>query len=292
MTAQELPIVRWDLYPEAVFGQFRAMCTLAIYFKAFADYPIIVAANRDEYLARPALPPTTLAESPHIVGGKDLRASGTWLGLNEHGIVAGLLNRRNGASENDPNLRSRGLLCLDALHYPTARAAIRFVAGQNGRDYNPFNLLVASRDEAFVAYNRQNQIEIVSLTPGLHLLTNLDVDDFECPRISRSRKHFEELCGRADFAGDPIAHREVLHRLLADHSTQLDPRSGRPNSLCLHLGDYGTRSSSLIFLGSRPEQVAHFFAAGPPCTASYEPAALPRVRSSRAVEDARSEKVL
>jgi uncharacterized protein with NRDE domain len=260
------------------------MCTLAIYFKAFADYPIIVAANRDEYLARPALPPTTLAEKPHIVGGKDLRASGTWLGLNEYGMVAGLLNRRNGTAENDPNLRSRGLLCLDVLHCSTVGEAARFVADQNGRDYNPFNLLVASRDQAFVAYNRWNHIEIVNLGPGLHLLTNLDVDDFECPRISRSRKHFEELCNRTDFASDPVGHREYLRRLLADHSTQLDPRSGRPNSLCLHLGDYGTRSSSLIFLGRQPQEVAHFFAAGPPCTASHQPAVLPRAASPRSVE--------
>jgi len=245
------------------------MCTLAIYFKAFADYPVIVAANRDEYLARPALPPTTLAETPHIVGGKDLRA-------NQHGIVAGLLNRRNGVLENDPTLRSRGLLCLDALRAPTAAAAAQFVAGQSARDYNPFNLLIASREEAFVAYNRWGQIEVVSLTPGIHLLTNLDVNDFECPRISRSRKHFEELGSQADFACDPVARREELHRLLADHSTQLDPRSGRPNSLCLHLGDYGTRSSSMIFMGRQPQHVAHFFAAGPPCTASYEPAIVPR----------------
>jgi uncharacterized protein with NRDE domain len=252
------------------------MCTLAIYFKAIADYPVIVAANRDEYLARPALPPTTLAERPHIVGGKDLRASGTWLGLNEHGMVAGLLNRRNGGLENDPALRSRGLLCLDALRSPTAAKAAQFVAGQSGRDYNPFNLLIASREEAFVAYNRWGRIEVVSLSPGVHLLTNLDVDDFECPRISRSRKHFEELGARADFACDPLSRREELHRLLADHSTQLDPRSGRPNSLCLHLGDYGTRSSSMIFMGRQPQYLEHFFAAGPPCTASYEPAIVPR----------------
>jgi uncharacterized protein with NRDE domain len=258
------------------------MCTLAIYFKAFADYPIVVAANRDEYLERPALPPTTLAETPHIVGGKDLRASGTWLGINEHGMVAGLLNRRNGGVENDPNLRSRGLLCLDALRSATATEAARFVARQNGRDFNAFNLLVASREEAFVAYNRWSQIEVVSLTPGIHLLTNLDVDDFECPRISRSRRHFEELGARADFSDDPVTRRQELHRLLADHSTQLDPRSGRPNSLCLHLGDYGTRSSSLIFMGRQPEQVLHFFAAGPPCTASYEPAIVPQYVPARA----------
>ncbi len=254
------------------------MCTLAIYFKAFADYPVVVAANRDEYLARPALPPTTLSEAPHIVGGKDLRASGTWLGINEYGLVAGLLNRRNGASENNPNLRSRGLLCLDALRCATANDAAQFVANQSGRDYNPFNLLIASRDGACVAYNRWSQIEVVNLMPGVHLLTNLDLDDFECPRISRSRKHFEELGLRTDFASNPVERREELHRLLADHSTQLDPRSGRPNSLCLHLGDYGTRSSSLIFMGREPETLLHFFAAGPPCSASYEPAIVPRMK--------------
>ncbi|MBV8772879.1 MAG: NRDE family protein [Deltaproteobacteria bacterium] len=259
------------------------MCTLAIYFKAFADYPIVVAANRDEYLARPALPPTILAETPHIIGGKDLRASGTWLGINEHGMVAGLLNRRNGDVENDATLRSRGLLCLDALRCASAAEGAQFVAGQNGRDYNPFNLLIASRDKAFVAYNRWSQIEVVDLTPGVHLLTNLDVDDFECPRISRSRRYFEELGASADFASDPVARRQELHRLLADHSTQLDPRSGRPNSLCLHLGDYGTRSSSLIFMGREPEQVQHFFSAGPPCTTSYQPAMVPRCSPLRAL---------
>jgi len=253
------------------------MCTLAIYFKAFADYPVVVAANRDEYLARPALPPTTLAETPHIVGGKDLRASGTWLGINEHGVISGLLNRRNDRAENDLNLRSRGLLCLDALRCRSAVEAARFVASQRGADYNPFNLLIASREEAFVAYHRRSMIELVTLRPGLHLLTNLDVDDFECPRISRSHQRFEQLGSVPDFARDPVAQREQLRQLLADHSLQLDPRSGRPNSLCLHLGDYGTRSSSLIFLGRRPRNIQHFFAAGAPCTVSYEPAMVPRL---------------
>ncbi|MGH7842605.1 MAG: NRDE family protein [Candidatus Binataceae bacterium] len=252
------------------------MCTLAIYFQSFADYPVVVAANRDEFLDRPALPPTVLAERPLIVGGKDLRASGTWLGINEHGILAGLLNRRNGEAENDPELRSRGLLCLDALRHKSAAAAARFVARQKGRDYNPFNLLIAARDEAFVAYNRFAQITLVKLTPGFHLLTNIDIDDFECPRISRSHGRFAELAQRADFAREPLTHRDELSALLADHSTQLDPRSGRPNSLCMHLGDYGTRSSSLIFMGRDHDRVEHFFAPGAPCVATYEPAMVPR----------------
>src|SRR6266487_3778838 len=96
-----------------------AMCKLAIYFETFRDYPVVIAANRDEYLSRPALPPTVLSETPRIIGGKDLRANGTWLGINEYGLVAGLLNRRPNEEAN-PSARSRGMLCLDALQHRTA----------------------------------------------------------------------------------------------------------------------------------------------------------------------------
>lgn len=252
------------------------MCTLAIYFQVFPDYPVVIAANRDEYLSRPALPPTTLLEHPHVVGGKDLQASGTWLGINEHGLVAGLLNRRRADyGDPDPALRSRGLLCLDALRHRNAAEAADFVRSQRGADYNAFNLLVASRERTFVAYNRGGALEVVQLTPGMHLLTNLDVNDFECPRISRAHERFAALCSSAEFARDPVGHRGELASLLADHSTQLDARSGRPNALCLHLGEYGTRSASMIFEGRERGAVSHFFAAGPPCTARFEPAPVP-----------------
>jgi uncharacterized protein with NRDE domain len=255
-------------------ASFVGMCTLAIYFQATRDCPVVIAANRDEFLERPAGDPTTLLENPHVVGGKDLKAGGTWLGISEHGIVAGLLNRR---AENggNPTARSRGLLCLDALRRRTAGEAAEFAAGERGSDYNPFNLLMASRTEAFVAYNRGTSIEVVALKPGLHLLSNLDVNDFECPKISASYGKFAQLGNRADFQRDPIAHRGALGALLADHNTQLDSRSGRPNALCLHLENYGTRSSSLIFM-RETAGVAHYFAPGPPCKTAYSVAIAPR----------------
>lgn len=214
------------------------------------------------------------------MGGKDLRAGGTWLGLNEYGLVAGLLNRRP-AEESNPDARSRGMLCLDALRRSTAADAARFAGSERGCDYNPFNLLMASRDQAYVAYNRGSHIQVVPLTPGLHLLTNLDVDDFECPKISRAYGRFAELAERPEFRDDPLAAQSALAALLADHSTQLDSRTGRPNSLCLHLDAYGTRSSSMIFLGKRGK-VCHRFAAGAPCATPYTAAIVPRAaRSSR-----------
>ena len=118
----------------------------------------------------------------------------------------------------NPALRSRGLLCLDALRHRTAAEAATFVRSQRGEDYNAFNLLVASREEAFVAYNRGGGLELVNLTPGMHLLTNVDLNDFECPRISRAHDRFASLCPPAEFARDPLHHREQLARLLADQS--------------------------------------------------------------------------
>ena len=266
------------------------MCTLAIYFQATTtrEFPVVIAANRDEFLDRPAGDPTTLLEKPHVVGGKDLKAGGTWLGISEYGIVAGLLNRRAGNGGN-PDARSRGWLCLDALRRRTAAEAAEFAARERGSDYNPFNLLMVSRTEGFVAYNRGASIEVVALKPGLHLLTNLDVDDFECPKISASYGKFAELGNRADFQLDPIGHRAALGALLADHNTQLDSRSGtaavgtaaggRSNALCLHLNNYGTRSSSLIFMRGDGPEIAHYFAPGPPCKTAYSLAIVPRAPS-------------
>ncbi len=248
------------------------MCTLAIYLRVFPHYPVVIAANRDEVLARPAAAPTRLSERPVVVGGQDLKAGGTWLAINEFGLIAGLLNRRSDQPP-DPQRRSRGLLCLDALRYRTVDDAVRFVAAQDPEHYNPFNLLLASRHGAAVAHNRHGRIDTTTLTRGAHLLTNLDVDDFECPRISRSFSRFAAL---ASEAADPRLMRQRLAALLSDHSTQLDPRTGRPNSLCLHLGDYGTRESSLIFL-SDDGRVEHYFAPGPPCTTPYAPADVPRL---------------
>ncbi|MGB0060085.1 NRDE family protein [Candidatus Binatus sp.] len=251
------------------------MCTLAIYFRATRDCPVVIAANRDEFLERAAGDPTTLLENPHVVGGKDLKAGGTWLGISENGIVAGLLNRR---AENggNPDARSRGLLCLDALRRRTAREAAEFASRERGSAYNPFNLLMVSRDEAFVAYNRGASIEVVEIKPGLHLLSNLNLNDFECPKISASYGKFAELGSREDFQRDPIAHRAALGALLADHNTQLDARSGRPNALCLHLENYGTRSSSLIFMRGDTAEIAHYFAPGPPCRTAYRSTMVPR----------------
>src|SRR5580698_5185507 len=119
------------------------MCLLIALFGVTDGAPLIVAANRDERYARPAVSMTVLQESdPAILGGRDELAGGTWLAVNEHGVVAGLTNRPSPAGR-DPNRRSRGELPLLLAARPSAdSAAATFVANVQPSLYNPAWLLV------------------------------------------------------------------------------------------------------------------------------------------------------
>jgi uncharacterized protein with NRDE domain len=252
------------------------VCTLAIYFQTNATFPVVVAANRDEFYERPARPPALLAHDPWVVGGSDVRAGGTWLGVNACGLVAGLLNRRS-PTPPDPTRRSRGLLCLETLNQRSVQAARALVQGEEAHLYNPFNLLIAAPDAACVIGNRSGQMLETPLPPGLHLLTNLELNDPECPRIAKSY-------GLFDGAQDDLAENSLdrflarLRSILSDHSTPLDPRAPLPpNNLCVHTEHFGTRSSTVLLYSAREHRFHMWHAAGPPCQVDYAEVGLPCV---------------
>ncbi len=254
----------------------RHVCTLAILFQVNQRYPLVVAANRDEFLARPAAPPTALRQDPWVIAGQDLLAGGTWFGVSQTGLVAGLLNRRT-ARPIDPQRRSRGALCMDALAAASVEAAISAVTRQPATAYNPFNLLVASRSGAAVIGNMSGDMVVQRLTPGVHLLTNLDLDDMECPRIAKSFALFEAAAHHLDHEDLPALLAE-LPKILSDHSTPLDPRSaGPPNNLCVHTDRYGTRSSCMVVdtVTATGNVRRLWFADGPPCRTPFQEVVLP-----------------
>src|SRR5215208_1230447 len=127
------------------------MCLLIVISGVVPGMPLIVAANRDERRARPAIPMTRLdgVGGPAIRGGRDEVGGGTWLATNEVGVIAGLTNRplRDGP---DAAKRSRGELPLALAGHPTAAAAVAaFGPTIDPRAYNPSWLLVADRHDAF-----------------------------------------------------------------------------------------------------------------------------------------------
>jgi uncharacterized protein with NRDE domain len=250
------------------------VCTLAIYFQASDDFPVVVAANRDEFYERPATPPAALAEDPWIVSGQDLVAGGTWLGVNRHDLVAGIVNRRSNAAL-DPTRRSRGQLCLGVLRHASVQEAAAQVLRDPGTLYNPFNLLIASPVAASVIGNVSGAMTETVLTPGLHLLTNLDLNDAECPRIAKSYGLFDVI--RQYLRRDALPELlPALRAILSDHSTPLDPRStGPPNNLCVHTERFGTRSSSVLVYSAAEHRFHFWHANGAPCEVDYVKVALP-----------------
>ena len=246
------------------------MCLCVLIHREAPTHPLIMAANREERYSRTADPPAWIAPAPEktanlagppaIFAGRDHRAGGTWQGINGSGLLVALTNRRSGSQH--PDRRSRGQLCLDVLRQPGARAAADWLREHLAiHAYNPCNLLCVDAEEAFAAHHDGAATQILPLAPGLHLLTDTDVDDPQHPRIRRSRDLIE-----GQIQQPWPALRRALERLMADHADAEESGAG----ICIHGETGGTVSSAIIVLpGPGLEEAEFLFAEGPPCTHPY-----------------------
>jgi uncharacterized protein with NRDE domain len=232
------------------------MCTLIALHRCVVGAPLVIAANRDEFFERPA-EGLALRESVggRIVAPRDVRAGGTWLGVNLHGVFAALTNRRS--AEPDPSRRSRGLLVMDALRARSAAEAAGALEALPTGAYNPFNLLVADAASAHVVSYEAEPLRI-DLEPGAHVVGNVHPLDRGSEKLERLRRRVERA---ADAPGDSLL--DALAEVCRDHrgDAALD-------AACIHAGAYGTRSSTLLRLGSADGGEIRF-ADGAPCETPY-----------------------
>lgn len=228
------------------------MCTLIALLDVVAGYPIVVAMNRDEFYDRPAVPPELRTGSPNVVAPRDARAQGTWIGVNEHGLLAAVSNRFVGPP--NPRARSRGLLCLESLVHRTAADAMVFAASATEvHTYNPFNLLHGDLGR-LVCTSREETTWARHGEPGLNVLTNAGLNPDE-PRARRVR----ELLQGTTFSDLPASIR-LLRNTLADHTDV----AGR--AICHHGEKTGTVSQTLVAVSG--EEWAHnrlWYSEGFPC---------------------------
>lgn len=242
------------------------MCTVVILRRPTLDWPILFAANRDEMAARPWLPPGRhWADRPNVTAGLDELAGGTWLGLNDEGVVAGILNRRDSLGP-DPNLRSRGELALEALDHADAVAAADALSHLDGFNYRSFNMVIADNRDAYwlrsLGPDGDGRVEVAELDEGLSMLTSRDLNDRDSPRIRRFLPRFEAAPAPDPEAGDWAG----WEALLADQSYEVDAGPGEAMAITSDRG-FGTLSSTLIALpamgrdGVRP--IMQFCAARP-----------------------------
>jgi len=222
------------------------MCTFVILRRPGADFPVLIAANRDEMIARPWLPPSRhWPDRPELVAGKDELAGGTWLGLNDHGVAAGILNRF-GSLGPAPGLRSRGELVLEALDHADAADAAKALAALDPKSYRTFNMIVADNRDAFWLSHADPEgrapVKRVALKPGLSMIAAGDLDD-DTPRLRRYRPRFLEAALPDPARGDW----KDWENLLADDIA--DPANDPQSAMRFKLGNgFATVSSALLAL--------------------------------------------
>lgn len=236
------------------------MCTIVVLFRPGRDWPLILGANRDERIDRPWLPPARhWPDRPDVVAGRDETAGGTWLGLNDGGVVAAVANRR-GSLGPAPGKRSRGELPLMALDHGDAAHAARAIAALDGASWRPFNLVIADARGAFWLRRGEASPEIESraLAPGVSMLTAGELNDPESPRIRAHLDRFRAAAPPDADGGDWRAWEALLA------SREGDGAGARSAAMTIDAqGGFGTVSSALIALSADGRAVWRF-APGPP----------------------------
>ena len=206
------------------------MCLIVLAWRAHPDYPLVVAANRDEFHARPAARAAFWEDHPQILAGRDLEARGTWMGISRSGKFAAVTNYRGGAEPRAAE--SRGALVSRFLSNGAAPGP--YLTGLKANLYSGFNLLVADDAELWWMSNRDGEPR--RLESGIYGLGNTLLD---APEVDSIKKAFA-----ADLESGPAV--ESLFALL--HKARiLNPQ-------------YGTRCSTVLVKGKRTRYAERSFA--------------------------------
>jgi uncharacterized protein with NRDE domain len=231
------------------------MCLLALFFRVVEDAHVVVGANREEYYQRGGEPPHLLTGPIRAVAGIDPVAGGTWLGVNENGVLAAVTNRPKLGAPPQP--RSRGLLVREMLSCESAEAAVdHALLSMQQHPYAGANFLCADAGRA-VAIEAGERLRIWPLPSGIHVLTNGDVDD---PNDSRVKYALDWLHRRPyDAAADCV---QALRDLCAQREPDHPP-------ICFRHSKRGTVSSSIIVLRRSLAESTYLHAQGPPCETPY-----------------------
>lgn len=225
------------------------MCLAVIAWRVHPDYPLVLAANRDEFYARSTRPAAWWGQPMPLLAGRDEKAGGTWLGVNRCGRFALLTNLR-APVESKPHAPSRGSLVVAALQ--SGQSASRWLVreAESCNAYNGFNLLIgdASRNGELYYYSNRLGQPPKLLAPGIYGLSNAFLDT-PWPKLTRAVAGFScQMASRID--------QNALLGLLADRELARDhelPSTGVPfeweqalSAIQVRANGYGTRSTTLI----------------------------------------------
>jgi len=228
------------------------MCLILLAYRYHPEYPLVLAANRDEYYDRPTAPARFWEDAPHLLAGRDLREGGTWLGVTRSGRFAAVTNYRDPGSVKS-DAASRGRLVLDFLLEEGDPEDYLNRLTRTANRYSGFNLILGD-SRALCWYSNHGGDSRV-LGPGLYGLSN-HLLDTPWPKVAEGKKALSNLLSRQRHLAP-----EALFAILSDRTRPTDgelPDTGvglewervlSPRFITSPV--YGTRSSTVLLVDAR-----------------------------------------
>ncbi len=238
---------------------FLAMCILFIARHQHPHYPLIIAANRDEYHARPSRPMHWWEDPPHLFAGRDLTAGGSWLGINTTGRFSAVTNLRSSTTQR-PNARSRGELVVNSLTLAWDASHFHNFLQTHQQAYNPFNLVYGDEKNLLVwGYGDKAPRPLES---GFHSISNSPLETV-WPKMSRGVQEMSRY-----IQTNPTLETEALLPMMLDTTPTPDaqlPDSGldqererQLSPIFIQGAEYGTRTTTILLFRPNAVQVAEY----------------------------------
>jgi uncharacterized protein with NRDE domain len=225
------------------------MCLILLAYHWHPDYPIVLAANRDEFYDRPERAAHFWPDEPTILAGRDLVSGGTWLGVDRNGRFAALSNYRDPKTHRS-HAQSRGAIVADFLRGQIPAQRYLEALRQDSQPFNGFNVLAGDDREVLYYSNWSDAIQ--ALSPGVHGLSN-HLLDTPWPKVEKGKAGLRHAVERRE--GFEV---ETLLELLADRSQPADDELpdtgvgiGNERLLApifIASENYGTRCSTVLLI--------------------------------------------
>lgn len=225
------------------------MCLIALALEAHPAYRLVIAANRDEFYARPTAPAEWWADAPDVLAGRDLREGGTWMGVTRAGRVAAVTNHRDPGFAQIANAPSRGALVADFLRGSADAVGYAHDLARRAAAYNGFNLLVGDEGGLFYVSNRTPGVR--RLEPGVYGLSNALLDT-PWPKVARAKAAMADALAAAEGEGwDARLWEALADRVIAADDALPDTGVGAERERMLsapfiRTDVYGTRASTVL----------------------------------------------
>ncbi|QDI92392.1 NRDE family protein [Salicibibacter halophilus] len=228
------------------------MCLINFQWKAHKHYPLIIAANRDEFYERPTAPAHFWEDEPELLAGRDLVQKGTWLGITKQGKFAALTNFRD-PQQIDPGKASRGEIVKQFLTEDWSPKEFVESLREHRESYTGYNVIAGTLDEMYHYNNVHNELNKVN--PGAHGLSN-DSLNTPWPKVIKGKQTLNVYATQAS-----EIKTEPLFQMLSDTeqapveelpATGIDPDFERQLSpLFIHTENYGTRASTVLLIDNQ-----------------------------------------